>query len=139
MILGYRVEDSSSGKSIRDLLQEATLKYKPNKITFLTDGGSENVNTTVSNFLDALAFTTKHIIAQKDVVFSNSKCLFLKAINESVTVYNTERPQIPLSGNTPFETFNGIAIDFGKYKTSFVQQKVIRLAQNKQNSCKICF
>jgi putative transposase len=160
MILGYRVEAYSSGKAIRDLLQDSTLKYKPEKLTFLTDGGSENVNTTVPSFLNDLTIPTKHNIAQKDVVFSNSmieainkimkhqflypkntnsRNLLLIAVDESVPIYNTIRPQMSLGGNTPFETLNGVTIDINKYKASFVQQKTIRLALNKKNSCRICF
>jgi len=159
MILAYRIEKSSSGKTITELLQEATLKYKPEKLSFLTDGGSENVNETVSRFLNDLAIPTKHDIAQKDVLFSNSmiealnktiKHQFLypkqinsgiqlsKVLDESVILYNIVRPQMALGGNTRFETHNGILIDFSKYKTSFIKQKEIRLVQNKAKSCKIC-
>lgn len=159
MILGYCVEKSSSGKTIAELLQEATLKYKPVKLTFLTDGGSENVNETVSRFLNNLAIPTKHDIAQKDILFSNSmiealnktiKHQFLypkqinsgnqlsKVLDESVILYNIIRPQRALGGNTPFETHNGILIDFSKYKASFIKQKGIRLAQNKAKYCKTC-
>lgn len=45
MILGYCVENSSKPKAIRDLLEQAYLKYKNKEpITFVTDGGVENVN-----------------------------------------------------------------------------------------------
>lgn len=160
MVLGYRVETSSSGKAIRNLLQEANLKYKPDKINFFTDGGSENVNTTVSSFFNDLCIPTKHNIAQKDVVFSNSmvealnktiknqflypkqlssEIQLIKVLRETVSIYNTIRPQMSLGGNTPFETLIGVPIDFSIYKKYFVQQKVTRLAQNKENICKVFF
>lgn len=45
MILGYKIENSSSPKATRDLLEHAYLKYKSKEsITFVTDGGVENVN-----------------------------------------------------------------------------------------------
>ncbi|MGV8947177.1 MAG: hypothetical protein ACOH1N_12160 [Lutibacter sp.] len=62
----------------------------------------------------------------------------LKALEESVPIYNTKRPQWSLGGNTPFETHTGILIDFSRYAAPFSQQKTLRKAQNKQNSCKIC-
>jgi len=116
-ILGYRIERSSSAEAITSLLREATMKYEPNEICFLTDGGSENVNSNVSNFLTSQPFLTKHIIAQKDVVFSNSmiealnkviKQQFLyplhilsrnnleKILAEIVQIYNYDRPQMHL-------------------------------------------
>jgi len=72
MILGYRVGSSSSGKLLTEILKEAFVKYKPDRIALLSDGGSENVNTTVSGFLNGLTLPVQQIIAQKDVVFSNS-------------------------------------------------------------------
>ncbi len=62
-----------------------------------------------------------------------------KVIDESIPIYNNHRPQKSLDGNTPSETFSGIPMDFSKYKTSFDGQKAIRLTQNKNNSCRICF
>lgn len=159
MILGYRIEKNNSGQAIRASLQEATIKYKPNRLTFLTDGGSENVNTSVSSFLNSLVFTTKHIIVQKDVIFSNSMIEYInkvikhqflhpKTINsgnqlasiieKSIPIYNSIRPQWSLAGNTPLETYNGIPLDFNKYKAHFNEQKILRLAQNKLNNCSIC-
>jgi putative transposase len=74
MILGYTVENSSSPKAIRDLLEQAYLEHKNKEpIAFVTDGGAENVNTTVQEFLTATRQIIKHLIAQRDIPFSNSK------------------------------------------------------------------
>lgn len=158
-IIGYRVCKSPSSLTIKELLQLATLKYKPDKLQFLTDGGSENVNTTVANFINNPSIPIEHIIAQKDVVFSNSmmealnktikhQFLFPKtitngkqldlALEQSVSVYNNIRPQMSLGGNTPQETFNGLTIDFSRYSQTFNEHKVYRRQQNKKNRCKIC-
>jgi putative transposase len=52
MILGYCVESSSKPKTIKDLLEQAYFKHKNKEpITFVTDAGVENVNTTVQEFL----------------------------------------------------------------------------------------
>ena len=82
MVLGYYVEDSSSPKAIKNLLQNAYLKYKNNDpIKFVTDGGVENVNSTVKDFLTTTDDDIKHLIAQKDIPFSNSK---IEAFNKII-------------------------------------------------------
>lgn len=48
MILGYTVEKSSNGQAIKRLLQNAYMKFKPQNVTFLTDGATENVNNVSS-------------------------------------------------------------------------------------------
>lgn len=160
MILGYCVENSSSPKAIRDLLEQAYLKHKNNEpITFVTDGGVENVNTTVQEFLITTNQDIKHLIAQKDIPFSNSKIeAFNKIIKHqfllpqnltnreqletalvgNVLTYNTIRPQFSLQGNTPAETFSGKPIAINAYKTHFPEHKILRILANQQNSCKGC-
>lgn len=55
MILGYRVENSSSPRTIKNLLHEAYLKHKSkDTITLVTDGGVENVNNTKKNLIPNL-------------------------------------------------------------------------------------
>ncbi|WP_431167670.1 DDE-type integrase/transposase/recombinase [Tenacibaculum halocynthiae] len=157
MILGYQIKSSSSGIAIKELLQDACLKYTPDKVQLLSDGGSENVNTTVSNFTSSNHI--KHLIAQKDVVFSNS---MIEAINkiikhqflhhkeipdktrletifqETVSIYNTIRPQMSLDGNMPIQTFKGKPIDFSAYSQKFNTQKAIRISQNTKSKCTKC-
>ena len=158
MILGYQVSKSPSATIIKELLENAYSTHKPDKVLFLTDGGSENVNTTVSRFVD-ITGTIDHIIAQKDVAFSNSmiealnktiKHQFLyhhqitnreqlnRILKEAVLIYNAERPQMSLGGNTPIETFNGQTIDLSTYTNRFKAQKALRKQQNKQYPCTIC-
>jgi putative transposase len=160
MILGYRIEKSSSPKAIRDLLEQAYLKHKSKEpITFVTDGGVENVNSTVQEFLTTTGQDIKHLIAQKDIPFSNSKIeAFNKIIKHQfllpqnltnreqletalvadVLTYNTIRPQLSLQGNTPQETFSGKLVALKSYKTHFPEHKILRISENQQNSCKGC-
>ena len=160
MIIGYRIEKSSSAIAIKSLIQNACIEYQPEKLQFLTDGGSENVNSIVSNFIDSPDIPIEHLIAQKDVVFSNSmieainkiiKHQFLhpkEIVNENqltnimtdtISNYNTLRPQMSLGGNTPQETFNGLSIDISRYTHNFKEQKALRKQLNKENACKVCF
>jgi putative transposase len=81
MILGYRIEKGPSAIAIKSLIQKAYIKYQSEKLQFLTDGGSENVNAVVSNFINSPDIPIKHIIAQKDVVFSNS---MIEAVNKII-------------------------------------------------------
>ncbi|HEX9150653.1 MAG TPA: DDE-type integrase/transposase/recombinase [Flavobacterium sp.] len=160
MILGYRVENSSKPIAIRDLLEQAYLKHKNKEpITFVTDGGVENVNTIVHDFLYTTNHDIKHLIAQKDIPFSNSKIeAFNKIIKHQfllpqnlsnreqletalvadVLTYNTIRPQLSLQGNTPQETFIGKLITLKSYKTHFPEYKILRISENQQNRCKGC-
>lgn len=62
----------------------------------------------------------------------------LNALAEDVPTYNTIRPQLSLQGNTPTETFSGKPLDINHYKTHFNNQKIMRVTQNQQNSCKGC-
>ena len=157
MILGYKIKSSAS-ITIKELLQNAYLKYKPDKVQLLSDGGSENVNTVVSDFTSSNHI--KHLIAQKDVVFSNS---MIEAINkvikhqflhpkeisdrdclesifeETVSIYNTLRPQMSLHGNTPIQTFHGIPMDFSIYSQRFQTQKAIRIQENMKTKCQKCY
>ena len=157
MILGCQIKSSPSGIAIKELLRNAYLKYKPDTIQLLSDGGSENINTVVSDFTSSNYI--KHIIAQKDVVFSNS---MIEAINkvikhqflhpkeipdrnkleiilkETVSIYNTIRPQMSLHGNTPIQTFKGIAMDFSIYSQRFQAQKTIRIQENRKTKCQKC-
>ena len=160
MILGFSVENSSCPKAIKKLLQEAYLKYKnQDPITLVTDGGVENVNNTVQEFLNTTNQDIKHLIAQKDIPFSNSRIeafnkiikhqfllprnlenrnQLINALAEDVPTYNTIRPQLSLQGNTPEETFSGKPLDINLYKTHFDSQKSLRINQNQQNRCKGC-
>lgn len=81
MILGHRIENSSSGIAIKSLIQDASEKYNPQELQFLTDGGSENINNDVSGFIASSDVPIDHVIAQKDVVYSNS---MIEALNKVI-------------------------------------------------------
>lgn len=157
-VLGFKIENSSNASAIKSLLQEALIKHGPDgEILFLTDGGSENCNGTVKEYIETVPI--KHLIAQRDIQFSNSgieafnkviKHQFLLpknlscrkqlvlALEEDVYAYNHIRPQLSLAGNTPEESYTGIPHDLSKLTAHFKQQKALRTIQNQQNSCKTC-
>ncbi|MEN2402573.1 integrase core domain-containing protein [Flavobacterium sp. MC2016-06] len=101
----------------------------------------------------------KHLIAQKDIPFSNSKIeAFNKIIKhqfllpqnlvnreqleffliENIRIYNSIRPQLSLQGNTPAETFVGKPMALNSYKIHFQEQKIYRTSANQQNRCISC-
>ncbi len=160
IIIGYRIEKSSSAIAIKSLIQNAIIEHQPEKLQFLADGGSENVNAIVSKFINSPDILIKHIIAGKEMVFSNSMMKpstkssninfyflkklhqennFPKILEEVVNIYNTIRPQMSLSDNTPEETFEGLSIDISKYTSDFKEQKPLRNQLNKKNNCRVCF
>jgi putative transposase len=159
-ILGYHVDDSSKPTAIRDLLKVAYSQFKNNlPIQFVTDSGIENVNTTVKDFIATTNLDIKHLIAQKDIPFSNSKIeAFNKIIKHQfllpknlenrkqllhhlqldIETYNNIRPQFSSQGNTPNETHAGKTVDITVYKTHFEEQKALRISKNQQSKCNSC-
>jgi len=128
MVLGYQIDYKSNPKIIKSLLKNTFEECpKSETIQFVTDGGVENANKTVQNYIATTACRIIHTIAQKDIPESNSyieafnkviKNQFLrprnpengtqleKVLNESISVYCNIRPQHSLGGNTPFESHN---------------------------------
>jgi putative transposase len=160
MVLGYQVDNKSNPKIIKSLLKKEFEKY-PNSETihFVTDGGVENVNNTVQNYVLSTGHQIIHTIAQKDIPESNSvieafnkvfKNQLLrprnpenrkqldKVLEEVIPIYCTIRPQHSLRGNTPFETHSGKPIAISQYNNHFTAQKALRKIQNNLNRCKKC-
>ncbi len=80
-IIGYSIAYKPSPTIIKNILKTAYKNHKPEYIEFVTDGGSKNVNATASNLINTSDISIKHVIAQKDVVFSNS---IIEAINKII-------------------------------------------------------
>ncbi|EOG6896817.1 transposase [Flavobacterium psychrophilum] len=160
MVLGYQVCSSAKPKIIKSLLQKAFEKYSSKEtIDFVTDGGVENVNTTVQNYVLSTGLKIVHKIAQKTIPESNSMIeafnkiikhqfllprhlenlrQLLLALEQDVYTYNNIRPQQNLLGNTPAETFAGKPISSSNYKSHFLEEKILRITQNHLNRCKKC-
>lgn len=100
-----------------------------------------------------------HLIAQRDIQFSNSsieafnkiiKHQFLlplkisngkilgKELDKAIFIYNNIRPQFGLKGNTPIEVYQGNVLNFEQYKTHFKEHKKHRILQHQKSNCKIC-
>ena len=154
-ILAWKTSLEYSAKYTFQNLKEVYEKYNQNtdiNIDFMVDDGSEN-KAEVDTFIESS--NINKIIAQKDVMFSNSmieainkhiKYDFLfpvdlhdykqtvKRLETAVEEYNN-KPYHPLHGLTPNEVFDGKLPDKNMFKTQIAKAKHQRIAENKKYRC----
>jgi transposase InsO family protein len=132
-ILSWRIERVVSARfrleTIKDAITFAFGNTTPKKaVQFVTDGGPENVNATLKEFMNENSATIHQTIALKDIVQSNSlmeayyritkySCLYLKKIKNLTDLirefehwiheYHIEKPHYALGIHTPGEVLNG--------------------------------
>jgi putative transposase len=124
----------------------------------IVDGGSENNNEIINNYFSEIIFSTRKLIAQKDIIFSNSmiesvnktlkyRYLFTRDIPDFETTVNylkdvipdyNNRPHSKLHGLTPFEAFNNRRLDLESIKNGFIRAGKNRILQNRLVRCKNC-
>jgi len=155
-VLGYKINKTPQATSILELIQEAVNNTEKPPNYFLTDGGSENCNFLVKTLTHEKQI--KHLIAQKDIQFSNSgiealnkilkhqflrnknitsEKLLKKEVHNFVHIYNNHRPHSALNGYTPTEKYHN-STAFEWFPTAIKQQKTMRNTHNKANTCKKC-
>lgn len=126
-----------------------------NLCQLMTDDGSENFGPVQGFLLSAESPTLQHIVAQRDVEFSNSmieaanknlKYRFLyhkyiadfnslcQYLPQAIEDYNN-RPHDVLSGLTPIEVLNGKTIDKTSSHLQMQAAKTVRISENKQQKC----
>jgi transposase InsO family protein len=156
MILSYKVALKCSAEFVKENLKEVNEQYIiPNNIIdcqLITDDGSENASVADiycnNNFIE-------HLIAQKDIVQSNSmieaankqiKYRFLyhqtiatfdeleKYVQLAVDDYNN-RPYTALNGLTPKEVMNGKLPANVNYYEQTIQATQHRIIENKKATC----
>ena len=145
-------------KSTVNLFKQAFEGFGEDNTQIISDGGSENDNHEVREYLDTMK--TKLTIAGIDIDFSNSmiesffhrlKNRYLYALNlkdlRSVKKYvdffveeqNNKIPMLNLGGLTPFETFNGSNPSDFDLKVNVEKMRLQRIAQNsKITACSTC-
>ena len=155
-ILSWKASLEYSAKYTFENLKEAQQNYKITnilkKIDLIVDAGIEN-KAEVDDYIENK--NIDKIIAQKDIVFSNSMIeainkklkydyLFTvelqnfeqthKYLEKSVNDYNN-KPQLALCGLTPKEVFEGKMPDKHKFKQEIEIAKQQRTKFNKNNLC----
>ena len=124
-------------------------------IQVLVDGGPENKPLP----LEPNLIPIKMVIAQKDILFSNSmieainkilkyRYLFtqdlanypavIEHLRKSIPEFNFIRPYGPLQGLTPAEAFSEIAPDPSRFKKHFHKIQEQRYQTNRTDLCPIC-
>lgn len=163
MILGFQVAERLSFQVVKDALTKAlkTVGRHPDQqpICLVADGGSENHNTNIDEFLAGLTkFELTKIRALKDIRFSNSpveaihrtiKSRYLRNrhfdsleqlehhLEWAVYDYNVLRPHYAHLPQTPHEVYFGKALNFDiKERIRSAGKK--RVQKNKSLACNAC-
>lgn len=158
-ILAWRIETKVSGEyrleTIKEALQFAFGDKPIKKLQLITDGGTENNNKLIKNFIASLDWELRHDIALQDIDQSNSMqeavyrtlkygYLFLmenpnyealvEKFKKFLDDYQFKRPHYALNIYTPEEVYNGADIHFSR--TSILKKGAIeRLEYNRNVKC----
>ena len=132
--------------------------YRGDPIELIVDGGSENNNDQVDEFLGDINGVIKKLIAQKDILFSNSiiesvnktlkyRHLFqydipdfestIKHLEKAIPEYNN-RPHYTHKGLTPREVLKGIELNKKKIRNEFQEAYKKRIEENRKVRCSNC-
>jgi hypothetical protein len=161
LILNWRIETKVCKdirlETIKDAIKFAFGDSSHEQIQLITDGGPENVNLTIKDFMKSNTTKIKHDIALQTIIQSNSlmeafysstkyKHLYLKPIQDETVLikefkiwlntYQSELAHYALGVYTPEETYysKNPEIDF---KTIYKEAGIERRKQNKKAACKI--
>ena len=158
-ILQYTVAPDCKAATMMKLIRNThSLYLQPaavNVCQLMTDDGSENFGP-VQEFLQSTENPSlQHIVAQRDVEFSNSmieaanknlkyRFLYHKDIPnfnslcqytaQAIEDYNN-RPHDVLGGLTPIEVLNGSKTDKDASQQEMITAKTTRIAKNKEQKC----
>ena len=163
MILAWQLEEKISAENTIKLIKKAKNKYREiiGKEThdLITDGGSENTAGSVTEYLSST--NLKRLIAQKDIIYSNSMIeAFFKALKNNyfyyqkirsvedikrklkfyVTQHNETIPKQQLKGATPIEAFTQTWTEenINDLKEKRLLAQKLRKSENTKPTCQIC-
>lgn len=159
-IMGHNIALENSHKNIVNVLRktiDTIHKFHPNHlctVNIVSDGGAENKAKPIKELLQKNNRPPlKHLIALKDIAFSNSPIEAVNKIykrylrfykpttyNELITItalfihdYNRIRPHGSLKGLTPFQAYTNIQAPDYKQDIQLAQKR--RITFNKKNRC----
>jgi len=157
-ILAWECAPAISGLRTARLLDQACAGLSEaavGHIDLIVDGGPENNNRFVTDFLDSTDI--RKLVARVDVRYSNSMIeavnkiikydyIFRKPIPdpehavpaaaEAIGDYN-ERPHYALKGLCPNQSHSGLSFDQEAYRTALIDSRERRLSENR-SSCNPC-
>ena len=159
-ILAWRLAEKLSPVTTCEVLAKAAENLKGEKapVSVLTDGGGENVNDTVDEFLSGVSL--KRVVAQVEIAESHSlveafgrilrhQWLYLNTLDTVAAVrrlvsfyvqqHNEAMPHSALNGRTPDEAYLGKGKDVPvKLAAATEAAQARRLAQNRTVTCETC-
>ena len=142
-------------ETVKEAMDIAFDRDNHEKVQFITDGGPENVNRTLKEFMDENQERIHHDIALQDIVQSNSmqesfysilKYQYLYRLNlktgeelkdafeKMIHEYHYEKPHFALGIYTPDEVRKGADIK-ASLKDDYDQAAIARREQNKKVNC----
>ena len=161
--LAWRLAKVKSGAILRDTLQKAYdffRQYKAGKgIKLIVDGGSENNNQVVEDFISKDDTSIDKYIARMDTHFSNSMVEAVFNISKNNYLYHRNirnfedlqehlaqvmhdlryvRPHGSLKGLIPFEAWQQKKPDSLSYRQKLDEARQKRLQYHQNNGCKGC-
>jgi len=162
-ILSWRVSLKLCAETRLDTVREAYDNHIHDSsadVQLIVDGGSENNNSVVDEYIGSPGISIKKIIAQQDILFSNSmveavnkivkyRSLFLdnipnihalqKHMEKFVPVYNDVRPHCSLKGLTPSEVLAGLRPDNPEHlKSVNLRREKTEKVLKQEIKCTVC-
>ena len=161
-ILNYQVSEKVSAEIRMQSIKQAYEQYiviSGEDVRLIVDGGVENKNNTVDDYISSEKVSVKKLIAGKDIHFSNSmveaqnkiiKYHYLfkhnfrdihelrKLLNWIIPDYHYERPHHSLKGLTPYEALMEAPLPKNQWNQQIQDAKRTRLQQNAKEKCDIC-
>jgi putative transposase len=146
-------------ETFKEAYQLSSSVYPDSETELIVDGGSENNNLLVDDYMETQIPSIRKTIALKNVYFSNSMAEALNKIlkyqylyrqpiydfnsleatfQNGVGDYNFQRPHIGIDGLTPYEAFTGVKVNHNYYSDQRILARENRIAFNKRNICKSC-
>ncbi|MEN8249774.1 MAG: integrase core domain-containing protein [Bacteroidota bacterium] len=161
-ILNYQVSEKVSAEIRMSSIKQAYEQYikgPGEDVRLIVDGGVENNNNTVDDYISSEEVSVQKLIAGKDIKFSNSmveaqnkiiKYHYLfkhdfkdihelrKLLDWIIPDYQYERPHHSLKGLTPHEALSGIPLPKKQWEEQIREAKQVRLQENAKEQCEIC-